>query len=556
MTSRIRPLSRNLSRHLLSGPAAIVTTGVFVGLLVLVLWSLSDGVAPTEGQTPPVPKFDRIQSSSTTASAVVELNLTIESMPMDATSGSSVELYLEDDFQVPDSIDPNAVYFTAANPISTNTSNGRPVHAAGIIEINQGDHYGGGNDWAIRVFIPDMNEAANSGYDGPLMGQKVNLVFTEAAGIRNPSEEGTHSAGYSILQPSGQPNRGPQMDLAALRTYAKIALSDHDNTRGYELTVTGSGFNNGTSAAVFVLDRKPTEDNECQDIIINGVLLGYGVVGRDDRVAVTFEVAVPPFRPGNQNYICMVDGEGRMSQNVEQFHIQAYIRVVPTEVNVGDTITVFAHDFPNPGATLTELRIAGQVVWPSAAAGGNSVDVRYSSIDTDGTATASFEMPGSISGVALKGHRLRIDAQWGDVRRSTNVVVTDLVTPVTNISLCNGPDTGEVVISWDAVSQATHYRIGYVNMVKDYPRAKASVTGEWIEAFIYVDVNARNLPVSGDGRTQYTLRRLVKGDPHAFTVLTSNNVVNTAEMISGEYRWPRNPRWQRLTVADPESGCH
>ena len=41
--------------------------------------------------------------------------------------------------------------------------------------------------------------------------------------------------------------------LVDLRTDAKISLSDVDNKRGYEMTVTGSGFNNGTTASVYVL---------------------------------------------------------------------------------------------------------------------------------------------------------------------------------------------------------------------------------------------------------------------------------------------------------------
>ena len=36
-------------------------------------------------------------------------------------------------------------------------------------------------------------------------------------------------------------------------------------------------------------------------------------MGSDDKVAVTFEVTVPTFGPGNHNFICMVDGEGRAS---------------------------------------------------------------------------------------------------------------------------------------------------------------------------------------------------------------------------------------------------
>ena len=119
------------------------------------------------------------------------------------------------------------------------------------------------------------------------------------------------------------------------------------------------------------------------------------------------------------------------------------------------------------------------------------------------------------------------------------------LTPITNLTAQRGPGFGEVTLSWDAVPQATHYRIGYINMVQDYPRAKDSVTGEWIEAFIYSDVNARNIPIVG-GRASYTLRRLEPDDRHAFTVLTSNDVVNTLEFISARYNWPTNSRWTFL----------
>ena len=131
--------------------------------------------------------------------------------------------------------------------------------------------------------------------------------------------------------------------------------------------------------------------------------------------------------------------------------------------------------------------------------------------------------------------------------------------PVTNIEVRNGLNPGEVVISWDAVPQATHYRIGYVNMEVDYHLAKASCTGEWIEAFVYVDVNARNIPVS-NGRAEYTVRRIAPGARHAFTVLTSNNFVDTGNegSVNSEFFWPSHrlagasqataPRWSPSTT--------
>ena len=121
--------------------------------------------------------------------------------------------------------------------------------------------------------------------------------------------------------------------------------------------------------------------------------------------------------------------------------------------------------------------------------------------------------------------------------------------PVTNIQLRNGSNPGEVVISWDAARAATHYRIGYVNMEVDYHLAKASCTEDWIEAFIYVDVNARNTPVR-NGRAEYTVRRLSQGARHAFTVLTSNNFYNSSQNAGGDFSWPQNPRWKFLPGRD------
>ena len=135
--------------------------------------------------------------------------------------------------------------------------------------------------------------------------------------------------------------------------------------------------------------------------------------------------------------------------------------------------------------------------------------------------------------------------------------------PITNLTVRAGAGSDEAILSWDAVPDATYYRIGYVNMEIDYHLAKASCTGEWLEAFVYIDVNAQNVPVS-DGRAEYTLRRLAPGARHAFTVLTSNNFYNTRENAGGDYSWPQNPRWQFFPgrdtlppgVAIPQLDCN
>ena len=268
-------------------------------------------------------------------------------------------------------------------------------------------------------------------------------------------------------------------------TVAKIALSDVDNSRGYELTVTGSGFNDGTTATVWVLGRKPTtaewwnaldcaemnalvdpdeavadaemgtspctmydgltdaheaivddadttkgyaEMGVCRVIIDKGTAVGDGLVGSDDTVAVTFEVTVPTFSAGKNNYICMNDGEDRQSDtDVEDFHLEASIRVVPSTVSSGDTVNVFAQDYPFSGQPLTQLKLAGIDVTDA---------VEHLTRDglMNGSAAISFEVPGSVGGAPLQG-TVRVDARWGSLDGTPakcDVDGTDDPTPCTS----------------------------------------------------------------------------------------------------------------------------
>ena len=446
---------------------------------------------------------DMIASSSTSASSTVKLELTIESLPMRAVAGSSVELYLEDDFQVPDSIDRDTVYFTVESTHANQGGGGR-VYTADPVEIDDDDHFGGDDDWSIRVFIPDMNDAENSGYNGPMQGQQVNLVFTKAAGIKNPSEAGTHSVGYSVLGPRDDANDGPQvtlmvdrdkdgeMDDPALETKAKISLSDEDNSRGYEMTVTGSGFNNGVSAGAYVLSGKDArfqaakywETLDCEGmkkaagvsadmnqycfhyvvdeakmtyqlgmgmaafealsdddkmaisekvlkkllddelggslpklIVTMGTEVGSGTVGSDDKVSITFEVTAPTFKPGAFNFVAIADGEGRISSDSDAFELEPSIRVSPTQVSSGDTVTVFAQDFPVKDAAFAGLKLAGQSYSYYQASNAELESPQTTGISSDGSATATFEMPGGLKGT------VRVDATWGDDDENAKITV-------------------------------------------------------------------------------------------------------------------------------------
>ena len=464
---------------------------------------------PTPTPEPTVPPIDptpmagdvKITSSSTSGSATVELQLTIN-LSKDVPVGGAFVLYLEDDYQEPDSISASDVYFvvpeTSTNGRGDLSGNGARVYATQNPEIDTDDHFTADKkDIDIRVSVPDLcsiDTTECQGQDGLMAGDTVTMVIQKSAGIKNPSEAGKHSVGASVISSTdsvpGPMYKGDMVETKAgngeLLTVAKISLSDVDNSRGYEMTVTGSGFNNGTTAGAYVLaharyvtakwwetldcagmkaalgkadsatneacfhfdvndadksyklsdplrahadfmaldadDRQMYVDmvfsqHLCRIIIdgdedagINGgTKVGGAVVGSDDKVAVTFEVTAPTFQPGNVNFICMVDGEGRASTtDVEDFKLEPSIKVVPNSVSSGDTVNVFAQDFPNVGAGFTELEIADQDI----------PNVSGSTIRRDGSGEATFEVPGGFEGV------LRIDAKWGDVNENSKITIT------------------------------------------------------------------------------------------------------------------------------------
>ena len=88
------------------------------------------------------------------------------------------------------------------------------------------------------------------------------------------------------------------------------------------------------------------------------------------------------------------------STDVEDFNLQPSIKVVPSSVSSGDTVNVFAQDFPyidGGDNGFKRVRIARM----------DMDNVTGSSIRPDGSGEATFKVPGGLEGV------LRIDAMWG-----------------------------------------------------------------------------------------------------------------------------------------------
>ena len=396
--------------------------------------------AGANGNSYYLPGTNDIDVSSTSTNVDVQIQVRIGSVQSDLEGGSSVVLYLEDDYTVPSNFQERFAWFT----VSGVTTSGQNVRQAGsltpagpaagrhtvidLIEFAEDDYSGVGDGTSIRFYLPDMrpgDSPTTEGFQGPKAGQTLTLTISKQAGIQNPSEEGSHGVGYALLTPEQPdvPSTVPNV-LPDKQTVAKIKLSDDDDARGKVVTVTGSGFNDksaaflrvkhyanadldagtgtadaGTVAAFAAYNQGAgiypgvsvndtmTEEQTCLDILLTGSELHTDQkVQADDTAAVTFTVANPPFRPGPNNLLCMSDGEGRMaSTDVENFNLDPSISIVNNTVNAGEQVTVNAVDFPG-GATLTWLEVLGSRVTPSTSP----------NIAANGKATITFDMPGNL----------------------------------------------------------------------------------------------------------------------------------------------------------------
>ena len=83
-----------------------------------------------------------------------------------------------------------------------------------------------------------------------------------------------------------------------------------------------------------------------------------------------------------------------------------------------------------------------------------------------------------------------------------------------SVSVQDGVNTGEVIVSWNAVPEAAYYRIGWV-AAPDYEVAAAEGK-DWLEAFRFTDI-------LNDGHTRFTVNRLTPETQYAFIVASNSS---------------------------------
>ena len=327
---------------------------------------------------------------SPSPSGKADIKVTITTGGTDGTGGlsigSKVVVFLDDKFQVPDSFASGDVVFISYDSDSA----GSPVSAS--VEVDDGDSEQLGEDaWAVIATLPNMGTEDDRA--GIAVGQDLTLRIKKAAGIKSPTEAGDYKYGYQILKPVDTLDFDGVMGVAEQTVDAKVGLSDENNKRGYELVVTGSGFNNDSSATAYVLKGQSSAPADgCATVIADGESIGSGSVGSDHNVAITAEVtggSKGDFSPGETNYICIRDDnspERRMSASAEAFDLQHSIDVSPDSVVSGEEVTIKLRDYPS-GYVVTNVSLDGKK---------NSNEGHFD-IDQDGS-ELTFEMPGGVSG--------------------------------------------------------------------------------------------------------------------------------------------------------------
>ena len=327
---------------------------------------------------------------SPSPSGKADIKVTITTGGTDGTGGlsigSKVVVFLDDKFQVPDSFASGDVVFISYDSDSA----GSPVSAS--VEVDDGDSEQLGEDaWAVIATLPNMGTEDDRA--GIAVGQDLTLRIKKAAGIKSPTEAGDYEYGYQILKPVDTLDFDGVMGVAEQTVDAKVGLSDENNKRGYELVVTGSGFNKDSSATAYVLKGQSSAPADgCATVIADGESIGSGSVGSDHNVAITAEVtggSKGDFSPGETNYICIRDDnspERRMSASAEAFDLQHSIDVSPDSVVSGEEVTIKLRDYPS-GYVVTNVSLDGKK---------NSNEGHFD-IDQDGS-ELTFEMPGGVSG--------------------------------------------------------------------------------------------------------------------------------------------------------------
>ncbi len=303
--------------------------------------------------------------------------------PNDLVGGvDTITIQFEDDVGVPKVLDPSTITIIASHG-TTRAASVTGTMVANPISVTTEKVGVPADETEITLLLPDMS----TGEDGSqgILGDagegwsSVTVVINQTAGLTNPTE-GTKD--YKVKVKTTKDDTFVSSE--AYNIPRELILSNGSGNRGRTITVTGRGFENGTTATVWLdLVEDRILDTETETV------LGKAIVQSDDTFTVSFVVNVPPFVRGINNHIRAKDGQQNVDEGdggeVATFFVDGLLKLTPKEVAIGDTVVATIKDWPGPD---------GQAVETFAVGG---VDIPVTFTIANGQADFFFEVPDGVT---------------------------------------------------------------------------------------------------------------------------------------------------------------
>jgi hypothetical protein len=289
-------------------PAVLQKISLLATILALFISGLATLAAMPERSSPSVPLTTggsltvQPNTAGRKAQYVFEFFLDANGAGLPAHIGE-VEFLFDKDTQIPSSIPAGAVLFRAdllTNPLGQGgvgtggADQMVPAELDPVIDSAVEDS----RRQKITIKVPDMDPTSGGtpgevgvGPQGIAPGALVTVTFTIGAGISNPTERE-----YSRIDITARPSAAGAQQIAgsgstALRVTApirnQIFTSDIQGSRGYQVTITGVGFNNDTTATVWLdngVDLDRDEDIDTTQLAeVNETVAGLDLNGDGDH---------------------------------------------------------------------------------------------------------------------------------------------------------------------------------------------------------------------------------------------------------------------------------
>ena len=377
------------------GLALMLAVGVFATMLALGIFTSSpvEATPITAGHT--VAGVSAAASPNDPGAATTMTIKFITPTRLDALT-DTIMIEFDDDVTVPTVIDKSTVTITASaitNPGTGVTGSvvNNPLDVTVQLVGTPKD------EPMLTLGVPDMDGSdASPSVNSISAGATVTIIFRQTSGLLNPTESKDGDGRFKVLVSTSESTDQTEIYYHIPR---QILLSAATGERGKTITVTGKGFENGTTATVW---RDANADGTRDD---TETTLTSALVGSDNTFTATFVMSKPPFVGGygsvvdsTRNAINAIDGEvntifpphtNYAEADIPVLGYQGKLSVTPTTAAIGDTVTVELSDF-DPGVLVTMFtrrEIGNQTIIPTSSA---------ATTDANGDLTFDFVVPNGL----------------------------------------------------------------------------------------------------------------------------------------------------------------